>query len=119
MMSKRSFGERVRRMFLSPEELEATERREEAEGAGAQTLRACTPRSRVTLRGTVTSVTTDAAHGWLEAEVDDGSGSVRLVWMGRQRIECLLPGRKLQVTGRLAEVDGGPVIYNPEFELVP
>lgn len=118
-MAKRPLGERLRRFFLSQEELEATELREEAEGAGAQTLGTCELRSRVTVRGTVTSVTSDAEHGWLEAELSDGSGSLRLVWMGRNRIECLIPGRKLKVSGRLASDESSLVMYNPEFELVP
>ena len=118
-MAKRSLVERMRRLLLSHEELEASELREEAQVAGAQSLRSAPPRSKVTLRGTVSSVTTDSKHGWLEAELNDGSGTVSLVWMGRSRIECLIPGRKLQVSGRLADEDGHMVIYNPEFELVP
>ena len=76
------------------------------------------PRSRVTLRGTVTSVTSDADNGWLEAELDDGSGTVRLIWMGRTRIGCLLPGHALRVSGRLATADGVPAIYNPDYEIL-
>lgn len=118
-MGKRHLGERLRRFFLSHEELEAEELREQAEDAGAQPLTSCAKRSRVTLRGTVTSVTSDAAHGWLEAEVTDGSGTVRLVWMGRDHLECVLPGRSVLIRGRLAEEDGTCVIYNPDFEIVP
>lgn len=118
-MGKRPLGERLRRLFLSQEELEDEELREEAVDCGAEPLGSCRMRSRVTLRGTVTSVTSDAQHGWLEAEVNDGTGVVRLIWMGRSRIECLLPGRKVRVSGRLAQDAGQPVIYNPEFELVP
>ncbi|WP_353082434.1 OB-fold nucleic acid binding domain-containing protein [Tessaracoccus lapidicaptus] len=118
-MGKRPWGERLRRYFLSHEELEATELREQAEVAGAQPLAACPVRSRVTLRGTITSVTSDAAHGWLEAEVSDGSGTVRLVWMGRDHLECLLPGRTIRVEGRLADDRGQCVIYNPDFRIVP
>ncbi|MHA6511904.1 OB-fold nucleic acid binding domain-containing protein [Tessaracoccus sp. Z1128] len=118
-MGKVTFAERMRRYFLSHEELEAEELREQAEDAGAQPLTACEMRSRVTLRGTITAVTSDAAHGWLEAEVSDGSGTVKLVWMGRGRLECLLPGRHIRVQGRLAQADGECVIYNPDFEIVP
>ena len=118
-MPKRSVAERLRRYFLSPEELEATELREQAEVSGAQPLTSCQMRSRVTLQGTITSVTSDADHGWLEAEVTDGSGTVKLVWMGRSRVECLLPGRHIRVQGRLAQADGDCVMYNPDFEIVP
>lgn len=118
-MAKRPWGERLRRYFLSHEELEASELREQAQVAGAQTLAGSAVRSRVTLRGTITSVTSDADHGWLEAEVSDGSGTVRLVWMGRDHLECLLPGRHIQVEGRLAQDHGQYVIYNPDFRIVP
>ena len=118
-MPKRSVAERLRRYFLSHEELEATELREQAEVSGAQPLTSCQMRSMVTLQGTITSVTSDADHGWLEAEVTDGSGTVKLVWMGRSRVECLLPGRHIRVQGRLAQADGDCVMYNPDFEIVP
>lgn len=118
-MPASAVGDKLRRFFLSHEELEAEDLRDQATQAGAQMLAECQHQARVTLRGTVTSVTSDAKNGWLEAEVNDGSGTVRLIWMGRDRIACLLPGRTLRVHGRLAEQDGAPVIYNPEFEVIP
>ena len=90
-MPERSLGQRLRGFFVAQEELEARELREQAAEVGAQSLASCVPRSRVTLRGTVTSVTSDADNGWLEAELDDGSGTVRLIWMGRTRIGCISP----------------------------
>ncbi|MFT3886664.1 MAG: OB-fold nucleic acid binding domain-containing protein [Arachnia sp.] len=117
-MPDTSLAERLRGLFVPQEELEARELREQATDAGAQTLASCPPRSRVTLRGTIVSVTSDAENGWLEAELNDGSGTVRLIWMGRSRIGCLLPGHTLRVSGRLATVDGGPAIYNPDYEIL-
>lgn len=110
--------DRLHRFLLSHEELEDEELREQAVVSGAQTLASAEPRSRVRLRGTIVSLTSDARNGWLEAEVSDGTGIVRLVWMGRSHIQCLIPGRHVMVAGRLAEEDGRPVIYNPEFELL-
>ena len=46
-------------------------------------------------------------------------GTVKLVWMGRSRLECLLPGRHIRVDGRLAQADGACVMYNPDFAIVP
>lgn len=110
---------RLRRWFTPTEELEATELRQRAEDAGAESVAEAEPRSKVTLRGEIVSITSDAKNGWLEAEVNDGSGEVRLIWMGRSRLECLMPGRHIRVTGRLAEEDGKPVIFNPDFEVIP
>lgn len=117
-MPESSLGDRLRGLFASQEELEARELREQATDAGAQTLASCAERSRVTLRGTIVSVTSDAENGWLEAELNDGSGTVRLIWMGRTRIGCLLPGHALRVSGRLATADGVPAIYNPDYEIL-
>lgn len=117
-MPESSLGDRLRGLFASQEELEARELRQQATDAGAQTLASCAERSRVTLRGTIVSVTSDAENGWLEAELDDGSGTVRLIWMGRTRIGCLLPGHALRVSGRLATADGVPAIYNPDYEIL-
>ena len=118
-MARRSVVERLRRFLLSSDELEESELREQAAVVGACQLSKCAPRSRVTVRGTVTSLTSDPRHGWLEAEINDGSGELRVIWMGRDRIECLLPGRSVLVTGRLAQVDDRPVMYNPDFEVIP
>lgn len=117
-MARMSLLERLRRLVTPVEELEATELRQRAADVGAQPLASCAPRSRVILRGEIVSITSDAKNGWLEAEVNDGSGTVRLIWMGRSRLECLMPGRDIRVAGRLAEEDGRPVIYNPDFEVI-
>ena len=69
--------------------------------------------------GTIASVTSDAKNGWLEAELTDGTGTVRLVWMGRSHLECMRPGRNVRVEGRLTQDDGDYVIFNPDFEMVP
>lgn len=118
-MADGSLTQRLRRWLTPIEELEATELRQRATDSGAQPVAQAEPRSRVTVRGEIVSITSDARHGWLEAEVNDGSGTVRLVWMGRSRLECLMPGREIRVTGRLGEEDGRPVIYNPDFEVIP
>lgn len=114
-----SLVERFRRWFTPTEEPEATELRQRATDSGVESLASSQPRSRVTLRGEIVAITSDARNGWLEAEVNDGSGTVRLVWMGRSRLECLTLGRDIRVTGRLSEVDGKLVIYNPDFEVIP
>ena len=90
-MPESSLGDRLRGLFASQEELEARELREQATDAGAQSLASCVPRSRVTLRGTVTSVTSDADNGWLEAELDDGSGTVRLMYLAMVTVITMKP----------------------------
>lgn len=113
-----SIADKIKRLFASTEELEARELREQSKGCGAQQLDQCQPRSRVTLRGNVIAITTDARNGRLEADLSDGSGTVRLIWMGRTRLSCVLPGCTLQVSGRLAGDAHHPVIYNPDYEVI-
>lgn len=51
------------------------------------------------------------------AEFFDGTDTVILKWMGRNRIPGIEPGRRLTVRGRVASVDGAKVMYNPYYEL--
>lgn len=113
-----SFGTRLRRLFSTAEELEAEDLEERARESGAERIAEAHDRARVKFRGTVTSITTGVESGWLEAILSDGSGTVKLVWMGHRRLECVLPGTDLFVTGRLTSEDDVRVIYNPEFEVV-
>ncbi|GAB3299423.1 DNA-binding protein [Epidermidibacterium keratini] len=53
----------------------------------------------------------------LTAELFDGSGSLRLVWLGQRRIPGIEPGRSITVRGRIAKREGEPAVYNPWYEL--
>jgi hypothetical protein len=56
----------------------------------------------------------------VQAELFDGTGAVRLVWLGRRRIAGIEPGRSLVARGRIARQSNGDlVIYNPWYELRP
>jgi hypothetical protein len=56
----------------------------------------------------------------VQAELFDGTGAVRLVWLGRRRIAGIEPGRSLVARGRIArQASGELVIYNPWYELKP
>lgn len=114
---RKSLGDRLRRLLTSPEQLEAEDRADHARAAGAIPLIECKVRQKVTLQGTITSVSSSNTAG-LEAVLEDGTGSVHLIWMGRRRIECVTSGRDLLVTGRLSEEEGRQVIFNPEFEVL-
>ncbi|MGO1384026.1 MAG: OB-fold nucleic acid binding domain-containing protein [Arachnia sp.] len=114
---RKTLGERFRRFLSSAEQQEAQDRADHARASGAVPLSECKLREKVTLRGTVKSVTASNTS-WLEAVLEDGTGSVNLIWMGRRRIECIAEGRELLVTGRLSEEEGRQVIFNPEFEVL-
>jgi RecG-like helicase len=81
----------------------------------------CEPGSEVTVAGTVenVSVRLEGSSPALEVSIQDGSGHVFVVWLGRRRISGVHEGRHLVIHGRLNCVTDHPTIYNPQYELLP
>lgn len=88
---------------------------------GADNIRDAPDRERVSLRGTLRTVTLRPRGGVpaLEAELDDGTGVITVVWLGRRRIAGIDPGIAIKVEGRIGTFEGSRVIYNPRYELIP
>lgn len=78
-------------------------------------------RERVVVSGVLRTVTLRPRGGVpaLEAELDDGSGVITLVWLGRRRITGVDPGRAMTVTGCIGRQGGHPIMFNPRYELRP
>lgn len=78
-------------------------------------------REQVRVRGVLRTVTLRPRGGVpaLEAELDDGSAVITLVWLGRRRIVGIEPGRSLSARGCIGEQDGVPLMFNPRYELLP
>ena len=78
-------------------------------------------RERVKLRGALRTVTLRPRGGVpaLEAELNDGTGVITVVWLGRRRIAGIEPGRAIEVEGRIGAHEGIRVMYNPRYELIP
>lgn len=95
-------------------------RRDMGERAG-QTIAEAPDRERVTVQGQLRTVTLRPRGGVpaLEAELDDGSGVLVVVWLGRRQIEGIVPGRNLRISGRIGVFEGTRSIYNPRYELLP
>jgi hypothetical protein len=93
----------------------------EVRSCGATAVTQCAQGGKVRVAGTLRCVTFRPLAGLptLEAELYDGSGALALVWLGRRRIAGVTPGRSIVAHGRLVEVDGRRVIYNPAYELRP
>ena len=110
----------LRRMLSSHQELVAGERGQEAVGAGATPIRDLQPHTMGTVQGTVSMLTLNPRSGsaWLEAELHDGTGTLKLIWMGRRVIPGIIPGVKMRVEGRITLHEGNPAIFNPAYELV-
>ncbi len=109
-----------RRMLSSNAELESQELQQACKDAGAVPIESCTDRDKVTLSGTVSTMTIDptATCSGLEVEVRDGSGAITLVWLGRRRIPGIEAGKNVRVTGRVSCKQGRRVMYNPAYELL-
>lgn len=90
--------------------------------AGATTSIDASPLRRpVRLQGTLRVVTVNpiGSHRWLEAELDDGTGEVTLVWMGRRTVPGIDAGRNVRVEGVITLAQGGrKVVYNPRYDLL-
>ncbi|WP_459971341.1 OB-fold nucleic acid binding domain-containing protein [Nocardioides pyridinolyticus] len=89
--------------------------------AGVDRIGDAADRERVRLRGTLRTVTLRPRGGVpaLEAELYDGTGSITVIWLGRRQISGVVPGRSLEIQGRIGRHDGQRIMYNPRYELMP
>ena len=107
--------------WASSSDQHARDLRHRHEVEGGTTIADAPDRELVVLRGTLRTVTLRPRGGVpaLEAELEDGSGVLTIVWLGRRRIAGIGPGRSLQVQGRIGVHEGTRIIYNPRYELIP
>jgi hypothetical protein len=86
----------------------------------ARTVGAADPRRRAALTGIVQRVSVrSGVGGATEAELDDGTGSIVLRWVGRDRIPGVVVGASLTVEGTVLAERGRRVILNPLYRFVP
>lgn len=80
------------------------------------------PREEVTVAGEITSlrIVPRAGTPSLEATVNDGTGSLVIVWTGRRNIPGVAPGKRLVLSGRGAPQGsaGRLTVFNPRYELL-
>ncbi|MFC6153189.1 OB-fold nucleic acid binding domain-containing protein [Nocardioides yefusunii] len=120
-MGMRSTASDALRRWADSSDQEARDLRKEHGVAGATPIGQAPDRETVKLRGTVRTLTLMPRGGVpsLEAELDDGTGVVVLVWLGRRRIAGIQVGRAMSVQGRIGLHDHRRVLYNPRYELMP
>ena len=80
------------------------------------------PRDEVTVAGQikyVRIVPRPDGSPWLEATIDDGTGSITVLWTGRKKIAGVRPGQRVVIKGRGAATGPGGrlLVYNPRYEL--
>ena len=115
------FRRAVARLTEGDDEVADRALREGLVPAGATPVANCCKGEPVRVAGTLRAVTLRPLAGipTLEAELYDGTGSIRLVWLGRRKIGGIECGRSLVAHGRLTMHDGKPTLYNAEYELRP
>jgi hypothetical protein len=108
-------------MLASRNEIEAAEERQETARTGCTAVADLAPRRRAEVSGVLRSVRLRPATEVpaLEAELYDGSGSLRVVFLGRRAVAGIEPGRRLRLEGLVCYQGGRPTVYNPRYELVP
>jgi hypothetical protein len=77
-------------------------------------------RTRVRVAGEVRAVTVRTDTPWpdFEAMLFDGTGEMRLRWLGVESISGVIPGTRMVVEGMLGEEDGQRLIIDPSYELL-
>jgi len=118
----RGIREVLHDMLASRTELEAAEeRQQQSEQTGCTPVSDLVPRRRARVSGVLRSVRLRPATEVpaLEAELFDGSGALRLVFLGRRAVAGIEPGRRLRLEGLVCFQSGHPTVYNPAYELVP
>lgn len=88
--------------------------------ASAQPISDCQDRDRVRVTGRITSLVGSPANErpMLTAEIDDGTASLDVVWLGRRSIPGIEVGLTVGLQGRIATRVGRRRMYNPRYELI-
>lgn len=106
-----------RAALLDDADFERWQVRLETDRRHCQHLVRCTVGEQVRLFGIVWAVTFPAGSGAsFTADMDDGTGHLRLLFPGRRRVDAVMPGAALEVSGVLvADSDGLPALVDPEI----
>jgi RecG-like helicase len=85
----------------------------------ARTIARAVPRARVVVSGVVyaTAVTKDHGTPSYECWLDDGTGEIGLLFLGRQQVAGIVVGTRCTVEGT-ARLEGGKlVLWNPLYRI--
>jgi hypothetical protein len=109
----------LRRLTANTDSHDAAQLQKHVASLGATPIKRCSAGCRTSVVGTIRSITLQPVTGTpaLHADLWDGTGSLRLVWLGRRQIPGIDPGRALRVEGRVIDEHGHHTMYNPRYEL--
>ncbi len=88
----------------------------------ARRLADAAPRGRIVVTGTVCDTGTARSGalgtgGSFRCELDDGTGRVALLFLGRRSVPGLAPGTRCTVEGTARTDRGGLVVWNPLYRI--
>jgi hypothetical protein len=111
----------LQRLTTDREKLQAEELKAEVSNVQATPIADSPEHEVVNVTGTLRTVTLRPRGTSLTMEADlwDGTGTVKLVWLGRREIRGIRPGRRIIAHGRIAMTNDERVMYNPSYELRP
>jgi hypothetical protein len=118
---KKGLAGAVRRLATPVEELDRERLREFCGALGVTPIPEIRARSRVRLGGEVRSVRVVPRAGApaLEVTVNDGLGSATAVFLGRNSIAGISPGRRMTFEGVAARAGKRYLVFNPTYTLLP
>jgi len=116
-----SLRARFSRWTRTQAEIEAEELLDELTFAHIARISECRAGDKPRVSGTVRSLTLRprTVNPALEIELYDGSGSLRVLWLGRRHIDGITPGRKMIIHGRITTNDRHFIVFNPRYLLLP
>ncbi len=108
------------RIIAPQQQVHAEEEQRHASSLGGEPIAGVVARHPATLVGTLRSVTLRPRAGVpaLEAALYDGSGMIKLIWLGRRQIAGIEPGRRIRVHGLVTNCEGEMSVFNPRYELI-
>lgn len=109
-------------MTKSPDDIRAEHLRDWASSVpGATPISQLVPKERACIAGVIQRIRIDPREGRdsIEATIIDGSGRMKVKWLGRQTMSGISLGMGLVVEGTVAGSEDDLTILNPEYRLVP
>ncbi|HET8594532.1 MAG TPA: OB-fold nucleic acid binding domain-containing protein [Intrasporangium sp.] len=115
-----ALGRIAKRLLRSTAEIDSDALARESADVGLQHIGQLAPRTLVSVRGEIRSVTlrpSDEVPA-LVAELWDGTEVLHLIWLGRRSIPGIAAGVKLQASGRVTRHHDALTIFNPSYEII-
>jgi RecG-like helicase len=113
---------RFRTLTKSPDDIRAEHLRDWSSTVpGTVPISQLEPKQRARVAGVIQKIRIDPREGRdsIEATIIDGTGRMKVKWLGRQTMSGISLGMGLVVEGTVAGTKDDLTVLNPEYRLVP